>query len=332
MELETLVPPPTPPSRAQRVFFNERGLRAGWRLLIFSGMLVLIFQGVTLAGRFLQELGRRSGAPAPSTPPQTLALPIGQGIFELIGFLIVLFLSWIMSRIERRNVGAYGLPLNRSAFTRFITGYIFWGFLPLTVLLLVMRALHGFYFGSLALHGGEIIIWGLAWAFAFVMVGFQEEFVFRGYSLYTLADGIGYWPAAVIMALIFAYAHMGNGGENRIGILAVIAFALFASAILLRTGNLWLAVGAHAGWDWGESFFYGVNDSGFQAPGHLLNPAPAHAPVWLTGGTVGPEGSVLTLILFLLLAIAVLAIYRRRPTPAPSVITELPAAGYPTSL
>ena len=330
MELEPLVPAPAPPSTAQRVFFNERGLRAGWRLLIFIGMLSLIFQGVTLAVRYLQELGRRAGAPAPTAPPQTLAFPIGQGISELIAFLIILFLSWVMSRIERRNVGAYGLPLNRSAFPRFITGYIFWGFLPLTVLLLVMRALHGFYFGNLALHGREIIIWGFAWLFGFVMVGFLEEFLFRGYSLYTLADGIGFWPAALIMALVFARAHMGNGGENRIGILAVIAFALFASAILVRTGNLWLAVGAHAGWDWGESFFYGVSDSGLQVPGHLFNPH-ASGPDWLTGGTVGPEGSVLTLILFVLLAIAVLAIYRKRPTPAPSVITELPAAGHPTS-
>jgi hypothetical protein len=108
---------------------------------------------------------------------------------------------------------------------------------------------------------------------------------------------------------------MGNGGETRIGIIAVAFFALFAAATLWRTGNLWLAVGAHAGWDWGQSFFFGVSDSGFQAPGHLFNPHVGQAPDWLTGGTVGPEGSVVTLILWAIMAILFVMLYRKRNEP-----------------
>jgi len=52
----------------------------------------------------------------------------------------------------------------------------------------------------------------------------------------------------------------------------------------------------HASWDWGESFLYSVPDSGAVVPGHLLNSA-FHGPQWLTGGTVGPEGSVLGFVL-----------------------------------
>ena len=108
---------------------------------------------------------------------------------------------------------------------------------------------------------------------------------------------------------------MGNGGETRIGIIATAFFALFAAATLWRTGSLWLAVGAHAGWDWGQSYFFGVNDSGFQAPGHLLNPHIGAGPDWLTGGTVGPEGSVVTLILWALMAVIFLVAYRKRSEP-----------------
>jgi uncharacterized protein len=147
------------------------------------------------------------------------------------------------------------------------------------------------------------------------MVGLLEEYLSRGYALYTLADGVGFWPAAIVMAVLFAWAHMSNGGENRVGIVGVFMFAIFAAATLRRTGNLWLAVGAHAGWDWGQSFFYGVSDSGLQLPGHLFNPH-IQGPNWLSGGSVGPEGSVLTLIVWALMTVGFLIFYPPRHQPA----------------
>src|SRR6185369_12354336 len=147
-----------------------------------------------------------------------------------------------------------------SLFPLFFTGYFVWGFLPLTVLLLLLRAFHVFYFGSLSPLNGQIFAWCVLWLFVFLFVGLFEEYLFRGYVLYTLAEGIGFWPAAIILAMGFAAVHLGNNGETRIGILAAAFFALFAAATVWRTGNLWLAVGAHAGWDWGQSFSYGVND------------------------------------------------------------------------
>ena len=52
-------------------------------------------------------------------------------------------------------------------------------------------------------------------------------------------------------------------------------------------------------WDWAETFFYGVPDSGVVAPGHLLNPT-FHGSKWLTGGSVGPEGSELVFAILVL--------------------------------
>jgi len=51
-----------------------------------------------------------------------------------------------------------------------------------------------------------------------------------------------------------------------------------------------MPIGFHAAWNWGETFFYGVPESGFPPKGHLFNPTFA-GPVWLTGGSAGPEGS-----------------------------------------
>jgi len=294
-----------PAFAARQIFYNDRGLRAGWRLLIYFGMIAILVYGARLVAKHL------GGAPNGPPVPDYLKT-IFQAVGELILFLVLLLLAWIMSRIERRKVGAYGLPLQRSALSAFVRGYFLWGFLPLAFLLLILRVTHAFYFGDVTALNTTILGWGLLWFCVFLLVGFFEEYMMRGYFLYTLADGIGFWPAAVIQAILFGGVHMGNGGETRIGIIAASFFALFAAATLWRTGNLWLAVGAHAGWDWGQSYFFGVNDSGFQAPGHLLNPHLGQGPAWLTGGTVGPEGSVVTLVLWAIMTIAFIRLYPKR--------------------
>jgi uncharacterized protein len=313
MELETF--PVAPAPRRNVVFFNDRGLRAGWRLLIYIGMIVLLIGSLNVIAKHLL------GAGTQQTPPHLpeFVMRAFQLLGELIFFLVILFFTWIMSRIEHRRMGVYGLPLQRSLFPAFLTGYFFWGFLPLTVLLLLLRICRAFYFGGFSPLNWQIVAWAVLWWLVFLMVGLFEEYFFRGYALYTLADGIGFWPAAVILAILFARAHMGNSGETRVGIVATAVFALFAAATIWRTGNLWLAVGAHAGWDWGQTFFYGVNDSGFQAPGHLLNPH-VQGPDWLSGGTVGPEGSLVTLFLWIAMTLLFILIYRQR---RPAMVVEI---------
>jgi hypothetical protein len=93
---------------------------------------------------------------------------------------------------------------------------------------------------------------------------------------------------------------------------------MFFCFTLRRTGSLWFAVGFHFGWDWGESFFYGTADSGILAKPHLLN-SHTWGPVWLSGGSVGPEGSWLGVPLILLLIILFHLIFPRQaqyPDPA----------------
>jgi len=52
----------------------------------------------------------------------------------------------------------------------------------------------------------------------------------------------------------------------------------------------------HAAWDWAETYFFGVADSGMPANGHLLNTTLSGSK-WMTGGTVGPEGSFVELVI-----------------------------------
>ena len=160
----------------------------------------------------------------------------------------------------------------------------------------MLRLVGVFYFGGLVMHGFRALRFAVFWAVMFTVVGLFEEFVTRGYSQFTLAQGIGFWPAAVFLSMAFGAIHLTNKGEAWVGALGAAAGALFFCLTLRRTGTLWFAVGMHAAWDWAETFLYSVPDSGISAPGHLMNPS-FHGSRWLTGGSVGPEGSVLVFVL-----------------------------------
>jgi CAAX protease family protein len=214
----------------------------------------------------------------------------------------------VMARIEKRPFSTYGLPVQRRLAGVFGIGAV-WGLIGITALLLILRGDGAFYFGDLALHGSRILKFAAYWAFFFLIVGLFEEFIFRGYTLYTAASGIRFWPAAILLSAGFGAIHLGNPGENAIGIVGAAAIGLFFCLTIRRTGNLWFAVGFHASWDWGESFLYSVPDSGGMVPGHLLK-SSFHGSSWITGGSVGPEGSV-----FVFLIIAVLWVVFDRMYP-----------------
>lgn len=128
------------------------------------------------------------------------------------------------------------------------------------------------------------------------------------------APSAGFWNAAWFTSTLFGFGHTGNSGENWIGIFAAAFIGFVFCVSVWVTGSAWWAIGCHAAWDWAETYFYGTADSGFVAPGHLLTTSPAGNPLW-SGGTDGPEGSLLIIPIVLLILAWLLVIYRR-PRPA----------------
>ena len=165
----------------------------------------------------------------------------------------------------------------------------------ISVLIAAIASFRGYHFGSLSEHGASIWKWALFWALFFVVVGLFEEFAFRGYLQFTLADGIGFWPAACVLSLGFGLLHRLNPGETWTGAASVAMIALIFALALKRTGNLWFVVGWHAAFDFGETFLFSVPNSGGVFEGHLSNATMA-GPEWLTGGSVGPEGSIFSFL------------------------------------
>ena len=276
--------PPLGPSVFHRVFYGPSELRAGWRLFIFLAIVIAVINARNLTVRRLLH----------GADDTTLFF-----VREVTDFLIFLLASWIMGNIEGRTIADYGLPRRRMFRVQFWQGALL-GFAAITGLLVAMRVVGVFYFGSIALHGADIWRWAIVYVFVFILVALREEFRARGYGLFTLSAGIGFWPAAILSAAFFGYSHHGNSGEDWVGLFNAGAFGLLACLLLRRTGNLWIPIGLHMAFDWGETYFYGVANSGHKLPGHLLN-SSSSGPAWLSGGTVGPEGSLLCTLLIVVL-------------------------------
>jgi membrane protease YdiL (CAAX protease family) len=135
--------------------------------------------------------------------------------------------------------------------------------------------------------------------------------------LFVLSQRFRFWPAAVALSVSFAAAHLPNTGETVLGILQVLGAGLLFCFMIRRTGNLWFSVGYHAAWDWAQTFFYGTADSGLLGEGHFLN-SSIHGSSWVGGGSVGPEGSIFSLLVILLCAFFIhlrfpTALYPDRP-------------------
>jgi len=260
------------------IFIGEKGLRAGWRLLVYILLVALSGGGITMA--VVKFVG----------PPRSVSGPWGLLEQEVVGFAVVFGVAWVMSVIERRRVGEYGLPASDLFGTKFWLGFLF-GLAEITVLMGLISAFGGYSFGALALQGNAAFKWGLLYLVGFTLVGLFEEFLFRGYVQHTLAEGIGFWPAAFLLSAVFGGMHLGNPGERLVGAAGVVLVGLLFCFSLKRTGNLWYAVGLHASFDWGETYLFSVPNSGVVMQGHLSN-SFLHGPNWLTGGSIGPEGSV----------------------------------------
>jgi uncharacterized protein len=289
---------PAVPARPKRdaawVFVGRDGLRALWSLLIYIFMVASLGIGLTkLLHPFVGNVN--------------VMRPSGMIFAETLTFLVVLIPALVMSRIEGRPAGAYGLPL-KGAFGKHFWSGAFWGLALLCAVMLCMKLVGAYSFGTIALSPLEIVKYAALWAIGFLMVGFFEEYCFRGYLLYTLTRGLGFWPAAILTSCLFAWVHHGNPGETRMGLAEIVLIALVFALSVQRTGSLWWAVGIHMSYDWGESFLFSVPNSGTVVTGHLSN-ATLNGSKWLSGGTVGPEASLFNLVGEIALLVIVMWLY-----------------------
>jgi hypothetical protein len=292
-----------PPKRGVRwIFIGANGIRAGWSALIFLVIFIALeFLFAFAAGPYLRA---HVGPHAPVGPLLGL-LP------EIVQFIFVLLATFIMARIENRRTSVYGYA-GSARLVRFISGAV-WGFAAISILVGSLWKFHLLAFDGSPLGGALAWRYAAAWALVFLCTGLFEESLLRGYLQYTLARGIGFWWGALLLSVLFGLIHKGNAGESPVGLFSAGSFGLLCCLSLWYTGSLWWAIGFHAAWDWGETYFYGTSDSGMIAKGHLLSEHPTGTLLW-SGGATGPEGSLLVLPLLLVVALLMWLWWGKRST------------------
>ncbi len=338
---------PPGPSFMQWVLIGDQGLRAGWSILVFvillgviggaAGILFSLFHLSVRAGQFgvqrvligetIQFLGllgavwivalieRRRILDFNLTGPQPvfnffaglaagfLALSVLVGAMSAGGWLhfgpvapsgMALAKYAVLWGIAFLLVGFFEEGMFRCYLQSTMTrGINFWWAVGIEAVICI----------SLVLRATGTAAWGV---YAMALVGVAPCLLLH------LKRGpqSGFWQAAWVTSTLFGFIHTGNGGENWIGIFAAGAIGFVFCVSIWLTGSAWWAIGCHAGWDWGETYFYGTANSGMVAPGHYLSTSPAGSAFW-SGGTNGPEGSILVLGAILLLLLPLFVFHRR---------------------
>jgi uncharacterized protein len=287
-------PEPAPQSRGLRwVFIGKSGIiRAGWGILLFIVIIYALARGLSfLIQHFIHP---RQMNPAMLTPRMGLTS-------EALQLLLIVIATGVLALIERKSLFAYGFQGTHRA-VRFFSGLV-WGFVAISALVLALWKSGLLVFDGQLLHGESLLKYAAAWGLMFLLVGIFEESALRGYLQYTFTRGLGFWWGALLFSFLFGFGHGSNPGETPVGLFAAGAIGLVFCLSIWYTGSLWWAVGFHAAWDWGESYFYGTSDSGLIARGHLFGEHPVGKLLW-SGGLTGPEGSLLIIPLLLIAALA----------------------------
>ncbi|TLZ03476.1 MAG: CPBP family intramembrane metalloprotease [Gammaproteobacteria bacterium] len=261
----------------------DRKLRVLWRAVIF---LVLADRGVP----FLLDPLFGFAATRLQQPSEFTAANVA--LNELENFVVALVCTAIFALYERRRVDSYGLPLAEALGARTAEGAAA-GVLMAGAVAAGMWLLGGMQIRGFATTGSTLALAALAWLGTNVLIGVAEEFWFRSYLLQSLWKSIGFWPASIVIALLFAADHyFFKTGENVWDVITLVSLSLLMCYSVLRTGTLWFAVGFHISFDYMQLFVIGTPNGARLPQGRLLE-ATFDGPAWLTGGALGTEASFL---------------------------------------
>jgi len=195
---------------------------------------------------------------------------------------------------------------------------------------LIGLALFAVTIGIIAMFGGYGAGWGSIGAMLTTFglmcaVAVAEELIFRGVLFRLVEEMAGTWGALVVSAVVFGALHLVNPDATIWGGLAIaIEAGLMFGAAYAATRSLWLPIGMHLGWNFAEGGIFGVTVSGSHGTVGLLKGDLSGSAV-LTGGSFGPEASLVAILICGIPTVLFLRMAARRgrihPRPRRSSVT-----------
>lgn len=263
-----------------RIFISPTAprLRAGWRLLIQT---ILFF----LFGTIIVILAA------------ALGLYIGSFIFgNVLNFIATTGSVYIARRwLDKMSFESLGLKLSQQALVDVLVG-IGITVVQMGLIFVAMRGLGWLTFEGFAWEFDPIntVITGvLIFFIGFIIVGWNEELLSRGYHLQTIASGINLFWGVIISSTVFALLHLANPGASWVSTAGIFFAGIFLAYGYIRTRQLWLPIGLHIGWNFCEGVVFGFPVSGLDV--YALTRIEVTGPEIWTGGAFGPEAGLIVL-------------------------------------
>lgn len=147
-----------------------------------------------------------------------------------------------------------------------------------------------------SLFAADALVLGLVTCFFNVVT---QEVLVRSYMFQELWAKYGAWIATGVTTAFFVAIHAAALMQGTQGLIAganILVASLMLSLAYVRTGQLWLAIGIHLGWNGLQGPVLGINVTGNEdAFGHWSLFAFSGDPLF-TGGAMGVEGGLVGLI------------------------------------
>ena len=294
---------PHNPSRSclKSIFVSpaEPRLRAGWRLLLQTILLGVLFSCFLLPLAFVPSASQNN----------TWLL-----LYQIAEFFAITLSVFVARRfLDRRSFVSLGFSRKARALRDLGAGILITFFMMGSIFLIEWAA------GWLTFDGfawqfdsfGTVIRGTLVMFAAFVLVGWNEELLSRGYHLQTLESGLNTFWAVLLSSAVFGVQHLINPNSESVWFVTVGIFlaGVFLAYGYLRTRQLWLSIGLHIGWNFFEGVVFGFPVSGLDS--YALMHIRISGPVLWTGGAFGPEAG-LVLIPGIALGMFLIWLYTRR--------------------
>lgn len=224
--------------------------------------------------------------------------------YELFSFvfILILFIFWVKV-IEKNSLSTLGFV--KKNWLKYLGLGILLSLLQMGVIALVYQVggIGTFELNELSL---EPILFILGLFPFWLLQGGTEEVATRGWLLTRIAARTNLPLAIAISSSLFGILHLGNSGVTFLSVLNIILDGVLAGLLFIYTDSIWLVVAQHGTWNYVQGNLLGFQVSGTGADASIFSFTMGDGPDWLTGGTFGAEGSIITTLVLLL---SVLIVY-----------------------
>jgi membrane protease YdiL (CAAX protease family) len=135
-------------------------------------------------------------------------------------------------------------------------------------------------------------------------VGTTEEILFRGILFRISEESLGTTIALITSSLVFAVLHLTSEGANIMTVFFCTIWAAFMCTTYCLTRRLWFPIFFHGGWNFAMALFGTAVSGSLEFLPYSLFISELHGPEFLVGGRFGPENSIISIVVCMILFIA----------------------------